>query len=227
VIGEMLFRWRLAVIVGAFGLAGAYALIATEGPRSLAELVGLERAFLITGPLCLLAFLLRVTGEARLGAVVYGQRASPRVVTGGLFRFSRHPLYIGTWLFFVAATAPYLPPAVLALLALGFALALVAIGAHEERALAAAHGDAWTRYARAVPRVLGMRGLAKGAVDDDGIRPTARAWFGAGLGNLFFLSLGLYRIIAALCEPSKAFGLANVVCLLVWLVVVAARRLRH
>lgn len=226
-LGEQLFRWRLAVIVGAFGLAAGYAALDMGlhlGLRSLATLVGLERAFLLTGPVCLLAFALRLSGEARLGAVVYGQEASLRVVTGGPFRFSRHPLYLGTWLFFAAASAPYLPPLVLAVLAAGFATALVAIARYEERALALVHGEAWARYARAVPRVLGP---ASGAVDDDGIAPSARAWGAALAGNLFFLSLGVYRIAAGLGEPPKALALLNLACLGLWLLVVAARRLRH
>ena len=57
----------------------------------------------------------------------------------------------------------------LLVLALGFAWALFAIGAHEERALAQLHGEAWARYARVVPRGLGIGGLARGALLNDGI----------------------------------------------------------
>lgn len=226
-LGEWLFRWRLVVIVGAFALAASLAagdIGLVLGLRSLASLIDLERVFLLTGPLCLVAFALRLTGEARLGAVVYGQAAAPVVVTGGPFRFSRHPLYIGTWLFFVAATAPYLPPAVLAALAVGFGSALLAIAHHEECALADVHGENWARYARSVPFVLGR---ARGAVDDDGLAPSARALGAAFLGNLFLLSLGLYRLWAGIAEPPAAVGLLNLTCLVLWMLVVVVRRLRH
>lgn len=237
-IGATLFRWRLVVIVGAFALAATWATVALRvdtGLRSLTEMFGLTRVFIATAPLCLVAFLLRVSGEARLGAAVYGQQASARVVSGGPFRFSRHPLYLGTWLFFVAASAPFLPPAVLLVLAVSFAVALAQIGAHEERALADAHGDAWVRYANAVPRFLGIPragGRAGGGIDD-AIVPSARDWWRAVIGNLFFLSLAVYRIGIALIgeqdiksTPARILGAVNVLCLVVWLVVVAARRLR-
>lgn len=227
--GDLLFRWRLAVIVGSFGVAALCAMLLDDRLASTADLVGVERAFLVTSPLLLVAFLLRVAGEARLGAAVYGQEASARVITGGPFRFSRHPLYVGTWLFFVAGSAPYVHPAVLAVLALVFAVALAAIGAHEERALAAKHGDAWTAYARAVPRFLGVpRGASP--VHDDGVRPTTRDVASAVAGNLFFLSLAAYRACAPLVgldsRAAKLLGLVNLACLVAWLVIVGVRRLR-
>lgn len=228
-MGELLFRWRLAVIVGAFGLAGAWAALALKldlGLASSTSLWGVERVWLSTAPLLLVAFALRVTGEARLGAAVYGQAASARVVSGGPFRFSRHPLYVGTWLFFVAACAPFVPPLVLAAIAVPFAFALATIGAHEERALADKHGDAWTRYAHAAPRFLGV---PRGAVDD-GIRPTMRDYASAVAGNMFFLSLGVYRIAAGIAgfdaPGMKLLGLANFAVLAAWLLIVTSRRLR-
>jgi protein-S-isoprenylcysteine O-methyltransferase Ste14 len=228
-VGELLFRWRLAVIVGAFGLAGAWAALALKvdtGFASTTSLWGVERVWLVTGPLCLVAFALRVAGEARLGAAVYGQQASARVVSGGPFRFSRHPLYLGTWLFFAAACAPFVPPVVLAAIAAPFAWALASIGAHEERALAAKHGDAWTRYANAAPRFLGV----PRAFIDDGITPSARDYASAVAGNVFFLSLGVYRIAAGSAgfdaPGMKLLGLVNFALLGVWLLVVTSRRLR-
>lgn len=228
-VGELLFRWRLAVIVGAFGLAGAWAALALKvdlGLPSSTSMWGLERVWLCTAPLLLIAFALRVTGEARLGAAVYGQQASARVVSGGPFRFSRHPLYVGTWLFFVAACAPFVPPLVLAAIAIPFALALAAIGAHEERALREKHGDAWTRYANAAPRFVGV----PPAFVDDGIAPTARDYLSAVAGNMFFLSLGVYRIAAGIAgfdaPGMQLLGLANFAIFGAWLLIVSARRLR-
>ncbi len=228
-MGEILFRWRLALIVGAFGLAGAWAAIALKietGLPSSTSLWGVELVWLCTAPLLLIAFALRVTGEARLGAAVYGQQASARIVSGGPFRFSRHPLYVGTWLFFVAACAPFVPPLFLAAIAIPFALALAAIGAHEERALAEKLGDEWTRYANAAPRFLGVpRGFV-----DDGIAPSARDYASAVAGNVFFLSLGVYRLAVGLAgfeaPGMKLLGLANFAVLAAWLILVTTRRLR-
>lgn len=228
-MGELLFRWRLAVIVGAFGLAGAWAALALKvdlGLASSTSLWDLERVWLVTAPILFVAFALRVTGEARLGAAVYGQQASARVVSGGPFRFSRHPLYVGTWLFFVAACAPFVPPLVLALIAVPLAFALASIGAHEERALAEKHGDAWTRYANAAPRFLGVpRGFV-----DDGITPSARDYASAVAGNVFFLSLAIYRVAAGLAGADapgmKLLGLVNFTVLAAWLLIVTTRRLR-
>lgn len=228
-MGELLFRWRLAVIVGAFGLAGAWAALTMKvelGLPSSTSMFGIERVWLATVPLLLIAFALRVSGEARLGAAVYGQQASARVVSGGPFRFSRHPLYVGTWLFFVAACAPFVSPIVLAAIAVPFALALALIGAHEERALAEKHGDSWMRYASAAPRFIGVpRGFVH-----DGIAPSARDYASAVAGNVFFLSLAVYRGAAGLAgldaPGMKLLGGANLAILAAWLLIVTTRRLR-
>ena len=231
-MGERFFRWRLVVIVGFFGLAVAWAVWMLKNPdlavraplvRSLSELVGLRLVFVVSGALALLAFALRASGEARLGAAVYGQTASTRVVTGGPFRWLRHPLYAGTWLFFVAATAPYLAPLVLAVLSAAFFACLRAIAIHEEVALQAAHGDAWTRYAAAVPRLFGVAG----AVEPDGIRLSGSNIAAATLGNLGLLSIGLYRVLVGFGAPTKLLGVLNVACLGLWLAVVFVRRARR
>jgi protein-S-isoprenylcysteine O-methyltransferase Ste14 len=224
-IGGALFRWRLAVIVSFFAAALAYsaaslAHVVDVPLATLEDLVGQDIAFLVCGPLALVGFWLRASGEARLGSAVYGQSASARVVTGGPFRVMRHPLYAGTLLFFVATFAPYLQPALLAALAIGFALCLRSIAKYEERDMGAHLGDAWTKYAAAVPRFFGKIG----AVDDDGIRPDGKAWALAILGNLALLTTGLFRILVGSGVMFRGLKSLNVLCIAIWIVVVVVRR---
>lgn len=221
--GERLFRHRLAFIVGAYGVAAlaAVALSRLDDPPALLSSLGTQ-AFLPTGVLCLLAFALRASGEARLGSAVYGQVASTRVVTSGPFRLLRHPLYAGTWLFFVAASAAWVPLVVLAPLALVFLAGLVAIAAHEERALEATHGAAWRRYAEAVPRFVGV----PGSVEPDGISTSGPAWAMATVSNLGLLSLGLYRVLVGLGLGFRGLATLNLAALTIWVIVVVVRRVR-
>ena len=88
------------------------------------------------------------------------------------------------------------------------------------------HGDAWTRYANAVPRVLGV----PRAFVNDGIAPSARDYGRAIAGNVFFLSLGVYRIVVGIAgfdaPGMRIVGLANFALLAAWLLIVTTRRLR-
>jgi protein-S-isoprenylcysteine O-methyltransferase Ste14 len=225
-MGSLLFRHRLAALVLLLvgPLIGAFALSKHPiGLRTTSELVGMPIAFAATAVALLIAFVLRTTGEARLGNVVYGQGEGARVVTSGPFRLQRHPLYVGTSLAIVGLSAPFLPPLFIAVLAVLTALTVSSIAGYEEGALAAKFGDAWTRYAQAVPRFVGV----PGKVDDDGVRTTARGWTIATLSNLGLLSFGLYRLaVAAGVDegPRKVLGLVNVVCVLVWAAMVLGRR---
>lgn len=225
-MGSLLFRHRLAVLVFLLvgPLIGAFALSKHPiGWRTTSELVGMPVAFAATAVALLIAFALRAAGEARLGDVVYGQGEGARVVTSGPFRLQRHPLYVGTFLTIVGLSAPYLPPVFLAGLAVLTALTVSSIAGYEEGALAAKFGDAWTRYAQAVPRFIGV----PGKVDDDGVRTTARSWSIAVLSNLGLLSFGCYRLaVAAGVDEGqrKVLGLLNVACVLVWTAMVLGRR---
>ena len=235
--GAAMFRWRLAIIVAFFGAACVAAWVcngvgASDGADATAvratwlvtvqDFVSHDVIFAVCGALSLVAFWLRAAGEARLGSTVYGQDAgaSPRVITGGPFRVMRHPLYAGTWLFYAATFAPYVPIAVLAILVVAFALCLRTIAKHEELALAQAHGDAWARYAQAVPRFVGV----PGRVDDDGVETNAKAWALATLGNLALLSLGLYRIAVAAGVDFRGMRALSLLCMALWIVAVLARR---
>ena len=230
-MGAVLFRWRLAVIVGLTAAALAAAVFfAQQEPKPLAtvvDLVGVDVAFVVTGVALLLAFVLRASGEARLGAVVYGQEAAPRVVTGGPFRLLRHPLYAGTWALMTLVAAPYLPPVVVVVDAFVCAVVLRAIAVHEEGALREKLGAAWDRYAAAVPRFFGVPAVGRGSVDDDGVVISAGAAVVAVLSNLGLLSLGAYRLLSAAGVDFRGLRSLNLMCIGVWLVVVAVRRLRQ
>ncbi len=87
------------------------------------------------------------------GVPEYGDRDEP-LVTDGLHRFVRHPLYLGvTMIFWGGAISDF-----------GLATALwgslyLFIGArHEERSLSALYGEAYADYKRRVPAVIPWKG---------------------------------------------------------------------
>lgn len=220
-MGAHLFRHRLAVILGFFAVAGGAAVVVARatgaggfGPSS--------PTFLPSAVGCLLAFALRASGEARVGAAVYGQVASTRLVTSGPFSHLRHPLYAGTWLFFVSSTAPWLPVAVAVALAVAFAVALSSIAAFEERALERVHGDAWRSYAAAVPRFAGRTR----PVEPDGVVVDARAWSVAALSNVGMLAVGGQRLVVGAGLDFRGLRMLTLLALVVWVAVVVARRRR-
>jgi protein-S-isoprenylcysteine O-methyltransferase Ste14 len=229
----MYFRYRLALMVAFFGAAFAMALAVArlEDPPAIVTpfgaLVGVDVAFAVSGALCVLGFVLRTWGEVLLGATVYGQDTQvERLVTRGPFALSRNPLYVGTFVFYVGAFMPYLPPALLAVFAVSFAVLLWAIVRDEEKSLID-RAD-WQAYAARVPRFVGVvRGNADVGADVR-VDVSVAAVVVAVVSNVFLLSLGAYRLLAvALGAPSKLFGVVNLLCLLIWLVAVIARRARH
>jgi protein-S-isoprenylcysteine O-methyltransferase Ste14 len=221
-MGIHLFRHRLAVILGFFVVAVVAAVVVARGSGG-AGIGPSSPWFAPSGLLCIVAFALRAWGEARVGAAVYGQRASARLVTSGPFARMRHPLYVGTWLFFVSSTAPYLPVVVAVVLAVGFAAALRAIAMHEEQELEQTHGDDWRRYAAAVPRFLGV----PRAVVDDGVVVDGRAWAMAALSNLGMVALGLYRLATGAGFAFRGLRTLTLLAVVAWLVVVIIRRRRQ
>jgi protein-S-isoprenylcysteine O-methyltransferase Ste14 len=220
-MGAALFRHRLAVIVGFFALAIVTAFVVARLNPGDAAIGPASQAWLPSGIACVLAFVLRASGEARVGAAVYGQRASTRLVTSGPFSLARHPLYVGTWLFFAGATAPYLPLVAAVAFDVAFAIALRAIAVHEEAALQAAHGDAWTAYAARVPRFLGLPRAGGG---DDGVVVGARDHAVAALSNVGMLVLGGFRVLTGVGFDFVGLRLLTLSGLVVWFVVVVVRR---
>jgi protein-S-isoprenylcysteine O-methyltransferase Ste14 len=232
-MGRLLFRHRLALLVGAFlgvlGLALTQRRWADAGSawqRPLARLVeaeGATTAVLIgSGLVCLLAFLLRTAAEARLRDVVYGQGRIVTLIESGPFAWTRNPLYLGTGAFLSAAMLLWAPAALWLAASLGLAGALHAIVRHEETILAEQLGPSYRAYLDRVPRWLPRPPSTPSSEP----APPARAWAWAALGNLGFFSLGAFRLGVALGGPVGALGLLNLALLLIWVGVLAARRLR-
>jgi protein-S-isoprenylcysteine O-methyltransferase len=100
------------------------------------------------------------TGSSFAHQVATRHGAAHRLVTGGIYRYLRHPAYCG-WFYWSIATQ----------LVLGNPLCAVAYGAvswsffsqripHEEQALVSTYGAAYHRYARATPICIpGVRGI--------------------------------------------------------------------
>lgn len=83
------------------------------------------------------------------------------LVTVGLYRFSRNPMYVGV-LLVLAGWALSFPSRALwiyaAVIAIAFHLRVVL---NEEPWLAQTHGEQWTRYRAAAPRWFGWRGRSR------------------------------------------------------------------
>lgn len=233
-VNAALFTHRLKVIGGAVVVALVLAVLSAKlsaqldtAPlwlRPLARaLPDAKRAvFLATGAGCFVAFLLRLSGEARLGDAVWRQGETPALVDDGVFSHARNPLYLGTWLFFTSLIALWAPPLVALALALVFFLALRAMVLHEEQLLSQTLGAPYLDYLARVPR-WGWRLAGKRS-------STSPASFArAVLPNLGLLSFALFRIGVALTTNARVerlLGLLNIACVLVWLVAVLVKRAR-
>lgn len=230
-MGALLFRYRLAVMVSAFGLALGAALTQRQWAsgelaalRPLAALGGdgLKTTVLaLSGLVLLLAFALRTASEARLGEDVYGQGETERLITEGPFGWCRNPLYLGTWLFFTGAVVLWAPVLVWLVGSALFFFALDRMVRYEEGLLAPRYGEAYGRYLERVPRWLPR------PVTSDIPAPSPRAFAWAALGNLGLLSLGAFRLGVAAGGPVRALGAINLVLLTVWLSVIVLRRMKR
>ena len=232
-VGGLLFRHRAKVMAGAFVTALLSAVLARGLPQQhmafwpLWRLVG-ETApppatLLVTGVACLLAFWLRVAGEARLGRAVFGQGATQRLVTDGPFKVNRNPLYTATYLFFVAITCLWAPALAWLAGCAVFAWALNTMVAHEESLLLPQLGADYQRYLDSVGRwlpTLGKRGAKPAQLPAMPWRSVALA----ALGNIGFASLGAFRVGLALGGNAQVLGAINVGLLSLWLVMLAVRR---
>jgi protein-S-isoprenylcysteine O-methyltransferase Ste14 len=75
--------------------------------------------------------------------------------TTGLHRYSRNPIYVGSWTMLAGMTAWYPHPlAVLALSAVGYGMHLLVCA--EEQFLARQFGDVYTQYCARTPRYVGL-----------------------------------------------------------------------
>jgi len=122
-------------------------LVAGEGlPHYVLEVAG--AVLLIGGTALLAAAQLNMGASWRVG-IKEGE--APGLVTGGLYRFSRNPIYLGL-LAALAGYAALLPTALsLALLAAAYVGVRIQVAA-EEAYLERTYGDAFRAYARRVGR---------------------------------------------------------------------------
>jgi protein-S-isoprenylcysteine O-methyltransferase Ste14 len=144
----------VALLIGqaantAFGRHAPNLLIAAIGPVGDAlQVVG---AILLFGGIALLA-----AAQLNLGAswrIGINEREAPGLVTGGLYRCCRHPIYLGL-LTALAGYAALLPTRLsLVLLAAAYIGARIQTAA-EEAYLDRAYGEAFRAYARRVGRFL-------------------------------------------------------------------------
>jgi len=109
----------------------------------------LGAVLLVTGLVLMVAGGVNLGGSLRVGL----PREKTVLRTGGVFRYTRNPMYVGGFVTCLAAVAWTANPVV-------FVLAIVAAIVHhtivlaEEKYLAAEFGDAWTEYSRRVRRYL-------------------------------------------------------------------------
>lgn len=229
-MGAFLFKYRLTVMLGAFGLALGAAFTQKYWAdteliwlRSLARWTsapwGRTTVLVGTGIILIIAFLIRTASEARLKEDVYGQGKSAQLLVNGTFAWLRNPLYLGTWLFFLGAVLLW-APAVLALgLSIMFFLFLHAMIRHEETLLSQQFGEAYGDYCRQVRRWLPLPPSGRRSP-----APSLASFGWAALGNLGLLSLGLFRIAVAAGAPVKPAGAVNLALLGLWLGILGWRR---
>ena len=131
-------------------------LLVPEG-SSLHEILHLAGACLIIGGTALF-----VAAQLNLGAswrVGIDPLAAPGIVSSGLYRLSRHPIYVGFLTVFTGYAAMLPTPLSLGLLAAGFALFRAQADA-EEAYMLRANGEPYRAYAARVGRFL--PGIGKG-----------------------------------------------------------------
>jgi protein-S-isoprenylcysteine O-methyltransferase Ste14 len=99
---------------------------------------------------------------ARADANILPNRAATALVTTGLFRFTRNPIYLGNTIMMIGAAFAF---ANFWLIPMGL---LAAVATHhlavlrEEAHLAAKFGDAWRAYAARTPRWIGWQSRRSG-----------------------------------------------------------------
>jgi protein-S-isoprenylcysteine O-methyltransferase Ste14 len=116
--------------------------------RDVVQAVG---AALMVGGIVVLA-----TAQLNLGAswrIGIKESESPGLVTGGLYRFCRHPIYLGLLTALTGYAALLPTPLSLALLAAAYVGVRAQVAA-EEAHLRRTYGDAFCAYARRVGRLL-------------------------------------------------------------------------
>jgi len=154
-------RLRDAGAVLVFTLLLGQAVVAAAWPENLSPLIAHDSlaGLLLYGAGSLLMFaglMLLVTGQLHLGAswrIGIEAGARPGLVTHGLYRVSRNPIFLGL-LVFVTGYALTLPTVLSFVLLIALYLGIRQQVAAEEAYLAATYGEAFRDYARRVGRFL-------------------------------------------------------------------------
>lgn len=116
-------------------------------PRGVARAVGGAAAAL--GASLMTAGMLRFPSEAQINA-----QGDHELVTGGIYRYSRHPQYVGWTLLLVGIATAARSPRALALAA-AYPAGVSVWLPHEEAHLAESFGDAYRDYQQRTPRWFG------------------------------------------------------------------------
>jgi protein-S-isoprenylcysteine O-methyltransferase Ste14 len=159
--GGLTQKLRDAGTVVLFTLLFAQAVVAAGWPGKLSLLIARESlaSLLLYGAGSLLMFaglMLLVAGQLHLGAswrIGIEAGAKPGLVTHGLYRVSRNPIYLGL-IVFVTGYALTLPTILSFVLLIALYLGIRQQVAAEEAYLVATYGEAYRDYARRVGRFL-------------------------------------------------------------------------
>ncbi len=144
------------VVLGALGVAAAgrslWVLDPTLEPGWL--LLAVRRLGTLVGGAGILTLVLAYGAMARAGTTIDPRRATTRIVTTGIYRLSRNPIYLGWFLVILGGGLHRLSlvPALTAPLML--ALLRWAVVVHEEEYLESAFGEEYRRYKGSVRRWL-------------------------------------------------------------------------
>jgi protein-S-isoprenylcysteine O-methyltransferase Ste14 len=158
--GNIAQHARDALLIVMFAVLLGQAIVATR-PRYLDLLVTehgpVHEALQVVGAaLMLCGIVFFAVAQLHLGAswrIGIDADAKPGLVTDGLYRYSRNPIYVGL-LATIAGYACLLPTALSAILLVATTIGIRAQIAGEEAYLLTTYGDAFRDYARRVGRLL-------------------------------------------------------------------------
>ena len=174
-LGVVLFRSgrpaqnvRDALVFVLFGLLLGQAMIAAVRPQALDLLISEKTALHVTLQLAgagimLLGTALLAVAQLDMGAswrIGIDAGARPGLITGGLYRYSRNPIYLGL-LTAIAGYACMLPTDYSLAALVGAYIGVRSQIASEEAYLRTTYGDAFREYARRVGRFVPGLGLLK------------------------------------------------------------------
>jgi protein-S-isoprenylcysteine O-methyltransferase Ste14 len=150
--GVQILRDSLAVV--AFALLMGQAVVAAGWPEALSPVVRNDWMQVTGGVLLFGGLILLVSAQLQLGAswrIGIEEDAQPGLVTHGLYRFCRNPIFLAILVIFTGYTL-LLPTMLSFMLLLGTSVGVRQQTLAEEAYLLRAYGEAYRRYARRVGR---------------------------------------------------------------------------